>query len=196
MFLLRHHHVNELYLDPETPVYQQTANFQFMYYTVLFLGIFSIFYCGNLHFFVLHFFQFTLFSCFILFTLHHFYVALFCGLNFSCWTISTLFLFYVALCILFVLHSFYVLHYFTLHSYTLQSFRFAYFSSCFLSMVHFVHVVLFPEVQPWLPQRVRALQQQLTKPLSIVAKFSILDVHGDPGYVSIFMLHFLHIVIF
>ena len=152
MFLLRHHHVNELYLDPETQVYQQTANYPFMHYTVLFLGIFSIFYCDNLHFFVLHFFQFTLFSCFILFTLHHFYVALFCGLNFSCWTISTLFLFYVALCILFVLHSFYVLHYFMLHFYTLQSVRFAYFSCCFLRMVHFVHVALFPEVQPRLPQ--------------------------------------------
>ena len=63
-------------------------------------------------------------------------------------------------------------------------------------MLHFFPVALFLEVQPWLPQRVRVLQQQLRKPLTIAAKLSILDVYGGPGYVSIFMLHFFHIVIF
>ena len=93
-------------------------------------------------------------------------------------------------CTFFILHSFYILHYFMLHFCVLQSFRLAFFSCCTVNMLHFFPVALFPEVQPWLPQRVRVLQQQLRKSLTIAAKLSILDVYGGPGYVSIFMLHF------
>ena len=94
MFLLRHYHINDLYLDAETPVHQQTANYPFIHYIVLFLGVFSIFYCGNLYFFVLHFFQFTLFSCCILFTLHHFHVV-----PFLCYTLFMLHNFNFGFCL-------------------------------------------------------------------------------------------------
>ena len=44
--------------------------------------------------------------------------------------------------------------------------------------------------------RWKALQQQLTKPLNIVTKLSILDVLGGPGYVStISMLHFFNVAL-
>ena len=99
MFLLRHHHVNELYLDRETPVYQQTAHYPFMHYTVLLFGSFFPYFTVAIYIFsCCIFFQFTLFSCCIFFTLHHFYAVLFCVLIFSCCTISTLYLFYAVLC--------------------------------------------------------------------------------------------------
>ena len=93
MFLLRHHHVNELYLDPKTPVHKRMANYQFVHYIALFLGIF----------FYISLWQFILFSYYTLFMLHFvdaapFHVILLCALIFSCYTISTLSFFHVALC--------------------------------------------------------------------------------------------------
>ena len=99
MFLLRHHHVNELYLDPKTPVHQRAANYQFVHYTALFLGIFFLYFTvADYAFFMLHFFHTTLFSCCTLLMLHHFHVILFSTLIFSCCTICTLSFFHVALC--------------------------------------------------------------------------------------------------
>ena len=163
----------------------------FAHCSALFLCNLSVFHCDNFYFFMLHFF-----------ILHYFHVAPFCVVIFLC-------------CIFFfVLHSFYVLHFFRLHFYTLQCVRFG-----FLHLLHSSHVAIFSfctlfmlhyfqrcsqDLRKYLIQR--AWQQQLTKPLNIVAKIFILDVRGSHGYTStismlvvlfsffiLFMLHFLHI---
>ena len=84
---------------------QRTASYPFVHYSALFLCTFSVFHCGNLYFFMLHFFHFAFSSYSTFFILHHFHVALFC-----------------------VLRSFYVLLYFMLNFYMLQCFRLAFFS--------------------------------------------------------------------
>ena len=98
MFLLRYHHVNELYLDPETPVYQQTANYPFMHYTVLLFGSFF-----HILLWQFTFFRVAFFSIYTLFMLYFFHTAPFLCRTFLCINFfmlhySTLYLFYVALC--------------------------------------------------------------------------------------------------
>ena len=99
MFLLRHHHANELYLDPKTPVHKRMANYQFVHYIALFLGIF----------FYISLWQFILFSYYTLFMLHFVDAAPFPCHTFMCINFFMLHYFHVVLfpcCTLFILHNF------------------------------------------------------------------------------------------
>ena len=99
MFLLRHHHVNELYLDPKTPVHKRMANYQFVHYIALFLGIF----------FYISLWQFILFSYYTLFMLHFVDAAPFPCHTFMCINFFMLHYFHVVLfpcCTLFIWHNF------------------------------------------------------------------------------------------
>ena len=58
-------------------VRQRTARHPFVHYSALILCTFSLFRCGNLYFFMFHFFYVALVSCCTFLILHHFYVALF-----------------------------------------------------------------------------------------------------------------------
>ena len=99
-------------------VRQRTARHPFVHYSALILCTFSLFRCGNLYFFMFHFFYVALFSYCTISMLHFF-----CVVIFLCWTFF------------FVFHSFYVLLYSMLHFYTLQCFRVTFFSCCTLSML-------------------------------------------------------------
>ena len=69
-------------LDQCTAVCQQTVWYPFVHYSALLLCIFSVFNCGSLYLFILHFFHVVLscvviFSCCTFFMLHFFHGALF-----------------------------------------------------------------------------------------------------------------------
>ena len=82
-------------LDQCTAVRQRTVWYPFVHYSALLLCIFSVFNCGNLYFFTLHFFH----------------VVLSCVVIFSCCPFSTVHSFHVTLfscCTLFILHFLHV----------------------------------------------------------------------------------------
>ena len=135
-----------------------------------------------LHFFHAAPFRYGTFWCINLFDVVVFPICTFSMLHFLH---ITQFLF----CIFFVymLHSLFIYCTISCRSFkTLQSFRLAYFSCCFFSMVHFFMLHYFQRCSqdPHKYLRWRGLQQKLTRSLSIVAKLSILDIQGGPGYTS------------
>ena len=147
-----------------------------MHYSALFLCTFPIFYFSNLYFLMLHFFYVVLFSCCTFFILHHFHVALFLCSN------------------LFMLHFFSC---YTLFMYCTISC--CTFTRCSVFVLYSSPVALFKRCSQHLHKHLkwRVLQQQLTKPLNIVTKLSILDVCGGPGCAStISMLHIFHVAHF
>ena len=139
---------------------QRTARYTYVHYIALvFLCTFSVFHCGNLYFFMLHFFHAALFSCCTFFILHHFHVALFFVLHF-CFVLFQVALLHVAMfsfCTLLLLRSF---------------------------LLHFALVALFPEVQPGAPQtsKMKSFATIINKAaktlLNIVGMLSTLVVCG------------------
>ena len=164
-----------------------------MDYNAPFLCTFSVFHCGNLYFFKLHFFHVPLVLCCTFFILQRFHVALFCVVIFSCCTFFRVALF---LCIA-LFHVAFLLV--------------AMFSFCILLLLQFFPV---PLCSCCTVARGRiALLPGLTKALTIVAKLSIQDVYAVlatpllfPCYAFsishsfhvalFFMLRFFHVALF
>ena len=112
-------------------VWQRTTRYSFLHYSAIFLCIFSIFHSGKWYFF-----HVALFSCYgcILFMLHFAHVEVFPCCNFFVLQSFHLALFYVAI---FSFSTFFILHYFHVALFKLRFLRFAFFSCCTLSMLHF-----------------------------------------------------------
>ena len=130
-----------------------------------------------LHLFMLHYFCVLPFPCCTFFILHNFHFAFF-----------------------FALHYFYVLCYFMMHFYTLQYFRFALFSCCTLRMLHFfllhfVHVALFPELQPGPPQT-STMKSVVNTLINKAVKYCCKALHLRCSWGSWLRLYCFHILLF
>ena len=176
MFLLRHHRVIELYLDPKTPVYNDPSTDVPLSVCALQCTILGqFFFHVSLWQFIL--FHLVLFSCYTLFILKCFHAA-----PFPCWFFCVVIFFmqhyfHIVLfpcCTLFILHNFHLYLFssytlFMLHFVDIAQFSFVLFS-CYtlfvyctisyytftrckvfvshsLSMLHFVPIALLPEVR-------------------------------------------------
>ena len=111
-------------------------------------------------FFHVALFYVALFTCSTFFILRHFHVAPFCVTIFSG---CTLFMYCYISCWTFTRFNISILH----------SFPVALVACCTLFMLHYFQKF---SKDPYKHLRWRTLQQQLTNPLNIVAKISILDV--------------------
>ena len=136
------------------------------------------------------FFHVPLFSCYAFFKLRHFHVTIFYAVIFSCCTFFGVSLFLcIALFHVALFHNVFVLHFSPVALIV---------ACCNFFLLPFLHVVLFPEVKPGLPQ---TSKMESFATINETVKYCFTTLHlrcsRGPHYAStISMMRFFHATLF